>query len=60
MKEINLINAESVSGGHPVLAGIAIGVGGSYVYDSMGGREGINNYLKNSWASMRASINYWF
>ena len=60
LKELNLKQVEGVSGGHLVVVGIAIGVGGSYVYDSIGGKEGIDNYLANSWASITASINYWF
>jgi hypothetical protein len=38
LKELNLKQVESVSAGHPVVVGIAIGVGGSYVYDSIGGK----------------------
>jgi lactobin A/cerein 7B family class IIb bacteriocin len=48
---------EQVSGGliPQVLAGIA----GAYLYDTVGGKEGIDNYLANAWASTKSSISYW-
>ncbi|TKB46584.1 hypothetical protein [Thalassotalea mangrovi] len=42
MNELTLTELEQVSGGNPVLIGIGIGVGANYVYDSVGGMDGIN------------------
>ncbi|QDO99923.1 hypothetical protein [Thalassotalea sp. PS06] len=56
MEELNLLDAEQVSGGNPVLIGVGIGVGANYVYDTLGGKEGIDSaaeavveYFKEAW-----------
>lgn len=56
MKELTAKQVEEVSGGvGQVLAGIGYGILGSYLYDSIGGYEGINAALHSAW---RAGANY--
>ena len=58
MKELTNHKLEQVSGGN-YLIGVGFGILGSYVYDSIGGKQGVDNYIENSIASAKSSINYW-
>lgn len=58
MKELTNHELEQVSGGN-YLIGVGFGILGSYVYDSIGGKEGVDNYIENSIASAKSSINHW-
>lgn len=51
MKTLSSSELNNISGGNPLFWGVA----GAYAYDAMGGYDGINNYLNNSWSSMKAS-----
>ena len=57
MKELTKHELEQVSGGN-YLIGVGFGILGSYVYDSIGGKQGVDNYIENSIASAKSSINY--
>ncbi|BFT30834.1 hypothetical protein D210916BOD24_20100 [Alteromonas sp. D210916BOD_24] len=56
----NLKNTEivEVSGGNPLLS-VGVGVIGTYAYESVGGKEGIDTYLTNSYESAKSSIRHW-
>ena len=58
MKELTNHEVKHVSGGN-YLIGVGFGILGSYVYDSIGGKQGVDNYIENSVASARSSIKYW-
>ncbi|WP_395344193.1 hypothetical protein PN836_005275 [Ningiella sp. W23] len=58
MQNLNTDEMASVSGGHPLVT-IGYGVAGAYVYEAIGGKEGIDSYLDKSTASARASYRYW-
>ena len=58
MKELTKHELAQVSGGN-YLIGLGFGILGSYVYDSIGGKQGVDSYLESSVASARTSINYW-
>lgn len=59
MQTINSEQVSAVSGGNPILGAVALGIGSSYLYESMGGKAGIDNYFANSWASASSSVKYW-
>jgi len=58
MRELNVNEIEKVSGGfwQFVVGAIA----GPYIYDSIGGKEGIDSYLQKSYLSARAAVKSWF
>ena len=58
MKELTKHELEQVSGGN-YLIGVGFGILGSYVYDSFGAKQCVDNYIENSIASAKSSINYW-
>jgi bacteriocin-like protein len=48
-RELNINELDNVSGGNPVLVGIALGVAGNAVYDYMKEHQGLTdaiNYIK--------------
>lgn len=49
---------EEVSGG--IIPAILAGIAGAYIYDAVGGKEGIDEYVEKSVASANASIEYWY
>lgn len=56
MKELNISEVQEVSGGvHPQVVGLAFGLLGSYIYDSLGGLQGINNGISRV---VSAAMNY--
>lgn len=59
MEEITQKEQITVNGGGIPVA-IAVGVAGSYVYDSIGGKPAIDRYLNNSWEATKASFRYWY
>lgn len=59
MRQLENTTLEHVSGGNPLIVGVGIGIGSNYLYEAVGGKEGIDTYFSNSWSSMRASARYW-
>ncbi|WP_414828616.1 hypothetical protein [Alteromonas sp. H39] len=59
MKEIMCREQMQVTGGG-IPAAIVVGVAGSYVYESIGGKPAIDRYFSNSWAATKASFRYWY
>ena len=57
MRELKEDEVQTVSGA--VLPALALGLVGAYMYDAMGGKEGIDRYFRNRWDSAKSSINYW-
>ena len=57
MQELSLNEIEGISGGWvaPFLVGTFVS---PYMYDAVGGLNGINNYINKSWISMQSSVNY--
>ena len=47
-----------VSGGNTLIS-VGVGVIGAYAYDSIGGKEGLDNYLTNSYESAKSSFRHW-
>ena len=47
MNELSKDDIEAVYGGNPVLLGVIGGIAGNYLYDAMGGREGINSAVSH-------------
>ncbi|MFC3120474.1 hypothetical protein [Agaribacter flavus] len=45
MYYLNKNEAKEVNGGNPLAIGIGIGIGANYAYDSLGGKEGIDNAI---------------
>ena len=58
MQTLMANEVEEVSGG--VIPAILAGIAGAYIYDAMGGKEGIDEYIEKSVASASASIEYWY
>ena len=52
MKNINVNEIQEVSGGHPVALGIIGGIAGNYIYDSIGGMDGINSAFSSLGAGL--------
>ena len=57
MRQLSNSEIHSVTGGNP--AALGVGILGAYIYESVGGKEGIDNYFENSYASARGSFRYW-
>ena len=57
MQTLMANEVEDVSGG--VIPAILAGIAGAYIYDAVGGKEGIDEYVEKSVASASASIEYW-
>ncbi|WDE05270.1 hypothetical protein SG34_028940 [Thalassomonas viridans] len=49
IKELDIKDVEKVSGGNPFALGVAGGIVGNYIYESMGGAEGINSFFSTAW-----------
>lgn len=58
MKELSISETHRVSGGN-LAAAIGVGVGASYVFEALGGKEGIDEHFEKGWASMKSSARYW-
>lgn len=58
MRTLTTIETNEVAGG--ILPGILLGVAGAYVYDSIGGKEGIDRYLSDSFEAFSSSVEYWY
>ncbi len=58
MRELNVNEIEKVNGGG--IKGLGWGGLGAYLYESVGGRDGINNHLTKSWDSASASARYYY
>ncbi len=58
MQTLNQEELEHVSGG--LVPAILAGIAGAYIYEAVGGKEGIDKYLNDSIDSAKASINHWF
>ena len=58
MEELSISETNMVSGGNPLVA-VGLGNGGSYLYDSLGGKEGIDEHLEKGWESFKSSARYW-
>ena len=48
-----------VSGSGGMISTLALGVGSTYIYESIGGKETINTYIENSFSSAGSSYRYW-
>lgn len=67
MRELITEEVNEVSGGYYFVWGAAKTLGGaiagSYAYQALGGKEGIdqslNRYFTNGWASTKSSYRYW-
>jgi hypothetical protein len=57
MRELSVNEVQEVNGGVPA---IIVGMLGAYIYESVGGAQGINTYLENSRASFSSAWNYHF
>jgi len=49
MRELNTEELSTVSAGvNPLLLGVGAGIVGNYIYDSIGGKEGIDNFFDSA------------
>ncbi len=58
MQTLSHEDIKQVSGG--LVPAILAGIAGAYIYEAVGGKEGIDKYLNDSIESAKSSIDYWF
>ncbi|CAH1521472.1 conserved hypothetical protein [Vibrio owensii] len=57
MEVLNIVEMEEVSGGLPPAVGVAVnvaaGIAGAYIYDALGGKQGIDSAASSGWSTYK-------